>query len=271
MYLLGDDDFDEERQVFTKNEWQPKSPFGRFAKKLLKILKKLPKYIFFTLVALVWIVIFATMALRSNDKLAKTAILSDSARELYASAPEDFEVYEIHTKEFMNRDGTIQLINSVYADSAHELEVGLRISGHLGERLYCRIRDDNGHIYGEKFRRTKERNIKLTDRIKYEYVFERISFGDVYIDLSANIINRTESIDISAEFSKFESEIDDYSGYIETSKDEPTKEQEKNRLYFEIFASEDSDTPLFTCVIYDDGTPLELIDFKIADEKYINE
>ena len=131
MYLM-DDDFDEEQQVFEKSEWQPKSPFGRFMKKLLKILKKLPKYIFFVIVTLVWVVIFATIALRSNDGIVKTPILSDKARTGYSETPDRFDVYEIHTSEYMNNDGTIQLIKNVYADNAHELEVGLRIKGHVG-------------------------------------------------------------------------------------------------------------------------------------------
>ncbi len=271
MYLLGDDDFDEERQVFTKNEWQPKSPFGKFMKKLLKVLKKLPKYLFFAIVILVWVVVFVTIAMRSNDKLVKTAILSDSARETYLPHRNCFDVYEVHTKEYMNRDGSIQLINNVYAEAAHELEVGLRIKGHLGETLYCRIRDDNGKICNEVYRRTKERNIRLTDNIKYEYVFERISFGDVYIDLSENIINRPYSEDLSAAFSQFESDIEDYSAYINQSEDDSSKEQAKNRMYLEIFASESSDTPIFSCIIYDDDTPVKLIDFELADDKYTKE
>ena len=112
MYLM-DDDFDEEQQVFEKSEWQPKSPFGRFMKKLLKILKKLPKYIFFVIVTLVWVVIFATIALRSNDGIVKTPILSDKARTGYSETPDRFDVYEIHTSEYMNNDGTIQLIKNV--------------------------------------------------------------------------------------------------------------------------------------------------------------
>lgn len=267
---MFEDDFeDEEQQVFTKNEWQPKSPFGKFMKKFLKVLKKLPKYLFFALIAIVWIAIFAVIALRSNDSIVKTPILSDAARSLYTSSPEDFDVYEVHTANFMNSDGTIQLIKSVYAEDAHELEVGLRIKGRIGETLYCRIRDENGNIKSEVFRRTRERNYRLSDSIKFEYVFERISFGDVYIDVSKNIINRDFSVDISEELSRFESDIGDYSSYIDESGSENDGKKSENTLYFEIFESEESTNPIFSCIIYNNDTPLEQIDYEIADDKYL--
>ncbi len=267
---MFEDDFeDEEQQAFVKNEWQPKSPFGKFMKKFLKVLKKLPKYLFFTLIAVVWILIFAVMAMRSNDGIVKTPLLSDEARLLYTSAPEDFDVYEIHTADFMNSDGTIQLFKSVYAEDAHELEGGLRIKGQIGETLYCRIKDDKGNIKNEVFRRTRERNYKLSDSVKFEYVFERISFGDVYIDVSRNIINRDNSVDISEELSRFESDVEDYSAYIDQSSGEIDGKEPKGVLYFEIYESPESAAPIFSCIIYDDDTPLELIDFRIADEKYL--
>lgn len=267
---MFDDDFqDEEQQVFVKNEWQPKSPFGRFIKKLLKILKKAPKYIFFALIALVWIVIFAVIALRSNDDIVETPLLSEKARSQYTASPESFEVYEVHTADFMNSDGTIQLITTVYAEDAHELEVGLRIKGRIGETLYCRIRDEDGNIMKEVFRRRRERNFKISDSIKFEYVFERISFGDVYIDVSKNIINRDFSVDISGELSRFESDIEDHSAYIDESGGQADGEKSENALYFEIFESEESTKPIFTCLIYSDDTPLELIDYEIADDKYL--
>lgn len=270
MYLM-DDDFDEEQQVFEKSEWQPKSPFGRFMKKLLKILKKLPKYIFFVIVTLVWVVIFATIALRSNDGIVKTPILSDKARTGYSETPDRFDVYEIHTSEYMNNDGTIQLIKNVYADNAHELEVGLRIKGHVGETLYCTLEDDNGNKFDVVYRVKRERDVTLTDSIRYQYVFERISFGNVYIDVSKNIINRDYSVDISGEFSKFESDIEDYSAYIDHSKDEFEQSLVKNKLYFKVYASEKSETPLFSCVIYDDDTPLEQFAFRLPDDEYISQ
>lgn len=270
MYLM-DDDFDEEQQVFEKNEWQPKSPFGHFMKKLLKILKKLPKYVFFVIVALVWVVIFATIAMRSNDGIVKTPILSDKARAAYSETPDSFDVYEIHTSEFMNNDGTIQLIKNIYADNAHELEVGLRIKGYVGETLYYTLEDENGNTFDVVYRVKRERDIILTDSIKYQYVFERISFGNVYIDVSENIINRDYSVDMSDEFSKFESDIEDYSAYIDQSKEEFGQSPVKNKLYFKVYASEKGETPLFSCVIYDDDTPLEQFGFCLPDDEYIRQ
>ncbi len=268
--FLSDDDFqDEEKQVFVKNEWQPKSPFGRFIKKLLKVLKKLPKILFILLMVLVWVFIFGTMILRKNDKIVETPILSDKAREIYTQNPDDFPVYIVHTKEFMNEDGDIQLIDSVYAEKANEFEVGLRIKGRVGETLYCRIRDAEGNIMGEVFRRTRERDIKITDSISFQYVFERISFSDVYIDVSKNIINRDWHTDYSAEFSQFDEDLDDYSAYVD--KDTSSLgENATGNLFFEVFETKESTTPIFSCIIYNSETPLEEIEYEVPSDSYLS-
>ena len=146
-----------------------------------------------------------------------------------------------------------------------------RSKGHVGETLYCTLEDDNGNKFDVVYRVKRERDVTLTDSIRYQYVFERISFGNVYIDVSKNIINRDYSVDISGEFSKFESDIEDYSAYIDQSKDEFEQSLVKNKLYFKVYASEKSETPLFSCVIYDDDTPLEQFAFRLPDDEYIRQ
>ncbi len=259
------DDFDDEEEYeFKKSEWEPTSAFGKFVKKALKVLKKVPKIIFISLIILVWVVIFAILAARSNNDIVETPILSDSARQLYDRNPSEFTSYFIHTKEFMNKDGTIQLIDSVYAEDAHELEVGIRIKGYNGQTLYCHIRDEDGKIMKQVFRRTRERNWYLTDSIKFQYVFERISFSDVYIDVSKNIINRV-SADMYEDASLFESQLADYSAYVNND----SNVQATGKLYFEIFESPESQTPLFSCVVYDSETPLEEFEYELPDQDYL--
>ena len=255
---------------FDGKSFEDEEPVGKPpASKASKVIKRVFKIIFLSITAIVWIAIIASIIIRGNDRIVKTPILSDAARGIYSADTADFPVYEVHTREFMNGDATIQLITGVYAEKANELEIGLRVKNGSEVFKFCRIVDEDGNVYAETSRFRRTRNISLGSAFTVSYSYERISFGGLKFDLSRNIVNRDyTSTDISAEISKYNEDIEDVSAYLDAS--EAEEASNKHEYYLEIYNSETAEEPLFRCVIYDDDTLIQLIDYELPDEKYLS-
>ncbi|MEG2004239.1 MAG: hypothetical protein RR057_06525, partial [Clostridia bacterium] len=219
--------------------------------------------------AFVFIITIASIIVRSDDKIIKTTILSNEAQSIFRLDENDFPLYNVYTKIYMNNDATIQLKNNVYAPKANELELGLRFSAKLFEdgvnaEPYYVLVDSNGNEYPLVNRERRVKNIVLSDIIKFQYIFERISFGSLYFDTSLNIINRgTESVDISAEAESLDSALDNLSDYIS----QPSEDDEKagTSYYLKIYASKESTKPLFVTTIYNNNTPISDTVYKLPE------
>lgn len=115
------DNYDE---AFADNEITKEAPTAKWR----TVTKKILKIFVIVLVSVVWICIIGVIILRSDDDLVETPILSEKGRDVYLTDRNNFEFYTVHTADFMNDDGSVQLKNNVYAADAHELEVGVRVA-----------------------------------------------------------------------------------------------------------------------------------------------
>lgn len=96
--------------------------------KPVRIIKRVFKIFFISLLVAMWGVIFTVIILRSNHDILDTPILSDNARQIYKADKDNFIIYRVYPSEFMTADGSLQLDMAVYAEKAGEFEIGVRIA-----------------------------------------------------------------------------------------------------------------------------------------------
>lgn len=134
--ILDNKGFDETENINKSLYDEDDIPEVPPASRPVKIIKRVFKIVFISLMAAVWIVILAIIILRSNHEILETPILSDGAREIYSSDKAGFVMYRVYSQDFMTTDGSLQLANGVYAESAHEFEIGVRIA--WTQLRYCK-------------------------------------------------------------------------------------------------------------------------------------
>jgi hypothetical protein len=212
--------------------------------------KKIGKIVFRVLAfcsMVVYIICFARIFSSCDSSLLEKITFSEKANQIYNNDPENFAVYKINTKDFMEYYGTIVLSDVYYAETAEEIEIGIKyntkitsvddseLSGSsLGEYpLVYTLVDGKGNKY------------QLSNRIsvkKGSYKFERVAFSGLKIDFSRNYLNVSE--EVSGEGTFFESE--------------EGKNAEKYTL--EIYNPVTKETKSF--VIYDNQTSYKPYDFE---------
>lgn len=189
--------------------------------------KKIFKIIFVSILVAVWAFILLTIYLRSDDDILETPILSDEARAVYNADKDNFIMYRIYTQEFMTGDGSLQLSTAVYAESAHEFEIGVRIAWtqlryceecdalYTPEQLEKQLREDSKNAdknesYEPSACMTKHNLVRasLEDRELYYTLTD--SEGNVYP--MVNRENRTKSINFFILNLKYEYERISFSG-----------------------------------------------------------
>ena len=258
-------------------------------KKVTIIIKKIFKYTFITIVAAVWILILLSIFLRRDDKILKTPILSAEARSIYAENKDDFTVYEVHTKEHMNYDGSFQLVKNVYAEKANELEIGLRIA--WTQLRYC---EECGHIYTtdqldeQKSEDKPDKGIIVSCEAKGHHIVRapETDRGIVWAltDSDGNVyeeVNRESRVkNLNFGFFKIKYEyvrvsfgkvyFDIANNIINTAGKEEVTDTGKGTLYyFRIYDKVTGDTLFSTC-LYDNQTYIEEIEYEKPDKDYIS-
>ena len=148
------------------------------------IIKQIFRYTFWGICALVWGIIFYRIFSSTNARLVKKMYFSDDAVVIAQKLGDDFDVYSVQTASTMNEDGTVQVVNNLYAEDAKEFEIGLRyrMKRFTGEKdkslpFDVKLVDKSGKEY-------EICNIEFTT--KNDYGFARISFADVDIDKTTN-------------------------------------------------------------------------------------
>ncbi|MBQ4648363.1 MAG: hypothetical protein IJB76_04295 [Clostridia bacterium] len=143
--------------------------------------KKVIKYSFYGLVALVYIVAFSVLFSNCEPNSYKELKFSAEAQTLYRQSPEDFTVYEMYPSIFMNYDGSVQIAGVFYSPTAKELEIGFKYNKKLvtdkGEPKFSLI-DTNGNSY--------EMSVNSTDK-SGRYLYARISYKGVELNLNENV------------------------------------------------------------------------------------
>ena len=89
------------------------------------IIKQIFRYTFWGICALVWGIIFYRIFSSTNARLVKQMYFSDDAVVIAQKLGDEFTVYSVQTASTMNEDGTVKVINNLYAEDAKEFEIGL--------------------------------------------------------------------------------------------------------------------------------------------------
>lgn len=143
--------------------------------------KKITKYIFYGIVALVYIVSFFILFSNCESDLYEEINFSEKAKKIYEEDPESFVVYEVHPQIFMNYLGSVQIDGVAYTPTANELELGIKFNKKLitdGKEPRFLITDTNGNNY--------EVCSVITDE-KGRYKYMRISYADIKLNLDENV------------------------------------------------------------------------------------
>ncbi len=213
-----------------------------------KTAKRVGKYCFRFLAvcsAVVYIFCFIRIFSSCDAPLLEEVKFSDKAVQMYYDSPKDFVTYQIYTKDFMEHFGRITLSNIVYAETAGEIEIGIKYNPKITENdnysneiadfpLVYKLTDKNGNEF------------KICNRVntqKGSYKFERVCFEGLKMDFTYNYLNTGENY-ASGEGVWFETE--DSSG------------GEKYTL--EIYNPITNESNKF--VIYDNNTPYETYEYK---------
>ena len=274
---------------FDGNELPEEIPAERPPqKKATVIIKKVFKYTFITIVTLVWVFILLSIFLRRDDAILKTPILSANARKIYTENKNDFPIYEVHTKEHMNYDGSFQLETNVYAEKAGELEIGLRIA--WTQLRYC---EECGRLYtteqlDSQKAEDKKNGVPTSCEAKGHHIVRAPesdrkvvwaltdSDGNVYEELNRE--SRMKNLNFG--FFKIRYEyvricfgkvyINVSENIINTAGNEEVTDTGKGTLYyFRIYDEVTGDTLFSTC-LYDNQTYIEEFKYELPDKDYIS-
>jgi hypothetical protein len=156
---------------------------------------------------------------------------------------EEFTVYSVQTASTMNIDGTVQILNNLYAEDAKEFEIGLRyrMKRFTGKKdtevpFTVELVDGKGNKYPIS-------NVEFTT--KNDYGFARISFSDVVIDKTTN-----QYYFADGDFSHDEPDINSENGFVLNT---------NHVLYLKVYYGDD-------CVadiqVYHDFAILEEVNYK---------
>ncbi len=185
---------DYEGNYFPEDEEENTSKKGRVIKKILR-------YALYSLVAIVYIAVFAVILNNCEPKMYEKYVFSPAANELYNADPDGFEFYEMFPTKFMNYDGSVQIAGVGYAKTAGELEIGIKYNKRLenketGFKPSFVLTDTNGNSY-------EICNVVTDSQGRYNYV--RISFKGVELPIEDNVyINPEVSEEVEGEGEMFE-------------------------------------------------------------------
>ncbi len=143
--------------------------------------KKILKYSFYIIVAVVYAVAFSVLFTNCEPAMYKSFLFTADTVLAYENAPDDFVLYEIHPRIFMNYDGSVQFDGVAYTPTTNELELGIKYNNKKlvidDKAPTFTLVDTNGNRYESCI------NAKESEG-RYSYI--RISFLDVRLNLNDN-------------------------------------------------------------------------------------
>lgn len=207
------------------------------------IIKQIFRYTFWGICALVWGIIFYRIFSSTNARLVKQMYFSDDAVVIAQKLGDEFTVYSVQTASTMNEDGTVQVVNNLYAEDAKEFEIGLRyrMKHFTGKKdtylpFTLKLVDKSGNEY-------EICNTEFTT--KNDYGFARISFANVVIDKTTNQYYFEDG-----DFSHEKPDINQDNGQVLNT---------NTALYLYVYYGEETVAEL---QVYHDFAILEEIDYK---------
>jgi hypothetical protein len=157
----------------------------------------------------VYIICFARIFSSCDASLLDDVTFSEKAVELYKKDPDNFKTYKINTKDFMEYYGTITISEVVYAETAGEIEIGIKYNKKITDLEKNNVSgefEDFPLIY--RLYDQKGKKFFVCNRIntsKGSYKFERVCFSGVQIDFAENYLNVSEAL-VSGEDIYFETD-----------------------------------------------------------------
>lgn len=207
------------------------------------IIKQIFRYTFWGICALVWGIIFYRIFSSTNARLVKQMYFSDDAVVIAQKLGDEFTVYSVQTASTMNEDGTVQVVNNLYAEDAKEFEIGLRyrMKHFTGKKdtylpFTLKLVDKSGNEY-------EICNTEFTT--KNDYGFARVSFANVVIDKTTNQYYFEDG-----DFSHEKPDINQDNGQVLNT---------NTALYLYVYYGEEAVAEL---QVYHDFAILEEIDYK---------
>ncbi len=189
-----------------KGEYFPEEELLDIEWTVARIAKAIFKGILYFIAIFIYLFFFFRFFTSCDPAMVEKTFLSPHAREVYESDPSDFPIYRINSTN-TNSDGTVMLRRIIYAEKVSEVEIGVRFvvdKTAPGKTLEYRLTDSAGHEYDIVNRESMTR---------YNYGYERIAFGGVTLDLSANeTLNppqteESSSSDLTVSEDEFDTEI----------------------------------------------------------------
>lgn len=184
-----------------------------------KIIKKTLKILLYSISFLIYGIVFYMIFSSCDSGIIDDMYFSDEARETARNNPGSFAVYKLQPSEFMNYDGSIELKHIYYAETANELEIGIKINlkkitkGKKENALVYVLTDSEGNCYTAVN--------KVTDSNR-KYGFVRISFAEVDLSINQNKYYKyTTSYD-------YISEYEDRNIYTNNTSNESSEEEEED-------------------------------------------
>ena len=150
-----------------------------------RIVKNIFKGLLFGASAVVWILIFWVIISTREPSFYDRMIFSEKTRAV-AEADDNYEVWQLHVRTWMNYDNSISVSNVWYAEDTGELELGFRFNTKL-----TRIKDESGssvtteavYVLSDDAGRTYAvSNVEETVIGRYRYF--RVCFSGVSLALS---------------------------------------------------------------------------------------
>ena len=189
-----------------KGEYFPEEELLDIEWTAARIAKAIFKGILYFIAIFIYLFFFFRFFTSCDPAMVEKTFLSPHAREVYESDPSDFPIYRINSTN-TNSDGTVMLRRIIYAEKVSEVEIGVRFvvdKTAPGKTVEYRLTDSAGHEYDIVNRESMTR---------YNYGYERIAFGGVTLDLSANeTLNppqteESSSSDLTVSEDEFDTEI----------------------------------------------------------------
>ncbi|MFA6730182.1 MAG: hypothetical protein WCR95_04225 [Eubacteriales bacterium] len=255
---------------------------------------------FTAIVVLVWAAIISTIFLRSDDKILKTPILSERAREIYSSAKDDFEFYNVYPQIFMTKDGSVQLAETVYAAGAGELEIGVRIAWtqlrycvecdrlYTPEQLEKQLEEDKKkQKEDENYSPAACLKVHAVERasLKQRQLYYTLTDSDGNIYPQAGRKSRTKNLNLLLLNIKYEYERVCFSGLYfrldkniintagestpENGESEPADKGKGTEYYLNCYDKKGGSL-LFSACVYSDGTFINPTTYQIPKSEYLN-
>ena len=150
--------------------------------KIYRTVKRIFKWTMYGISLLIYIILFVVLIANKDSGILEKNYFTDI--EEYKDVDKDeMSLYNIHTRIFMNDDGSLQLHDIDYSDKYCLLEIGVKFNakkvtdGEYGDSLNFELKDEKGNIYPV---------INIVTDKNGRYGFYRVCFSGIDIDINSN-------------------------------------------------------------------------------------